>query len=695
MTSGHGFLDERSGVLKSDGAVQIVINVPADENPNDKAKMSKHVQVSTSGVVYETKTGRAASSQLANFVFPAGGGSAVGVEYDPNTKILHLKSKIALDWVGSGPQENKMHVEAGDLIYKEAEQKIYLSPWSKMQRQSTLIQAQNSVVTLQDGYLHQIDSDQPRGTDDRDDRHVEYSAEKMTAFFDEYGEMVQITGDKNARVVSRQTAAETLLTGDRANLLFAVTDTPLPNGTVKSESDLHLVSADGHAVAESKPLPVPGILPSETRLLRSEHIDLEMKPGGKEVKEIRTAQQAQLEFKPNRPEQVHRILDAARLRILYGENSYVDTFMGWNVATHTDKPASAGKAAVGKEGKPAGPPPPALTWSDVMTAKFVPGSNQISTIDQQGNFRYQEGVRKASAKKAFLEQALNRITLTDSAKVVDDSGSATADRIVMNQANGDMDAFGHVLSTHAPDKNEKPGTSMLDASQPMQAKADNMQTRENNTKIFYQGNVTMWQGANRITASKIDLDREEQSLHAVGNVVSELVDNKEESADADSGPKAVPVSADGPIYTTVEAPELLYRDDTRRALYTGGATLTRQGMTISCKKLEAFLSPKTKENNNDSSLDHAFADGNVVVFKLLPNNRKRTATSEHGEYFTADEKVVLNGGSPQMVDSIKGITRGRELVYYSGDDHLMVEGATKIPRVHADEEAVAGYRSLR
>jgi len=136
---------------------------------------------------------------------------------------------------------------------------------------------------------------------------------------------------------------------------------------------------------------------------------------------------------------------------------------------------------------------------------------------------------------------------------------------------------------------------------------------------------------------------------------------------------------DGPVYTTVEAPELLYRDDTRRALYTGGATLIRQGMTITCKKLEAFLSPKTSQNNGDSSLDHAFADGNVMVFKTLANNRKRTATSEHGEYFTADEKVVLNGGAPQMVDSIKGITRGRELVYYSGDDHLVVEGANKTP----------------
>jgi lipopolysaccharide export system protein LptA len=685
VTSGHALFDTRSGVMKSNGPVHIIIHVPSEMDAADTQKLAKYVQVITSGVTYETKTGKASSDQAATFVFPAGGGKAIGVEYDPNTKILHLKSKIALDWVGNGPPENKMHVEAGDLVYKEAEQKVYLSPWSKMQRQSTTIEAQNSVITLQDGTLHQIDSDHPSGVDDRDDRHVAYSAEKMTAFFNEYGEMVQITGDKNARVVSKQTAAQTVLTGDKANLLFAVVDTPESGGVVKSESDLHLVTADGHAVAESAPLPVPGILPSETRILRSEHIELEMRPGGQEVQEIRTAQQAQLEFKPNRPEQVHRVLDASRLRIIYGENSYVDTFMGWNVATHTDKPASASKAATGKDSKPGGPAPPALTWSDVMTAKFAPGTNQISTIDQQGNFRYQEGVRKATAKKAFLEQTLNRITLTDSAKVIDDSGSATADRIIMNQANGDMDAVGHVLSTHAPDKNEKPGTSMLDASQPMQARADCMQTRESNTQIFYQGNVTMWQGANRISADKIDLDREEQSLHAVGKVVSELVDNKDRSTDADPAggaankAKTTPVASDGPIYTTVEAPELLYRDDTRRALYTGGATLTRQGMTITCKKLEAFLTPKTAQNNSDSSLDHAFADGNVMVFKELANNRKRTATSEHGEYFTADEKVVLNGGSPQMVDSIKGITRGRELVYYSGDDHLLVEGANKSP----------------
>ena len=50
-----------------------------------------------------------------------------------------MKSQVVLD-------RNGMHVEAGDLIYNEGEQKIYLSPWSKLQRQSMTIQAQKYAV---------------------------------------------------------------------------------------------------------------------------------------------------------------------------------------------------------------------------------------------------------------------------------------------------------------------------------------------------------------------------------------------------------------------------------------------------------------------------------------------------------------------------------------------------------------------
>lgn len=674
----HALFNEGSGILKADGPVSMVINVPSDKDAADKNEVAKRVRVTTSGVTYETKSGKANTDQPASFVFTEGDGHGVGAEYDPNTKTLHLKSQIALDWIGNGPAEKKIHIETGDLIYKEAEQKIYLSPWSKLQRQTTTIQAQNSIVVLEDGRLHQVDAEHPFGTDDRESKHTDYSADHMTGLFDEDGNLMQIVGQNNARVVSSEPGSRTVMTGDRANLRFAL-QPKQRNGEAESDSVLHLVMADGHAVAESTPLPQPGVDLAETRILRSEHIELEMKPGGQEVQEIRTPSEAQLEFRPNRPEQSHRFVNASHLRVAYGASSYVDKLQAWNASTHTDKPASAVKNKTA-DGKPAGPPAPALTWSDLMTVKFTPDTNKVATIEQSGNFRYEEGARKAWAKKAFLEQTINRITLVDSARVLDDTGSAIADTIVMNQANGDMDATGHVVSTHQPDPKQKPGTSMLDDKQPMQAKADNMQTRENNTKVHYEGHALMWQGANRTSANVIDIDRDEQALHASGDVVSELVDNKQTANAPAGGSSSQPQSqpaASMPVFTIVNAPDLFYRDDMRVAVYTGGVKLTREKMTVTAKQLKSFLNPKDEKNTNQSSLDHAFADGNVSIFEVVSPGRTRTGKAEHCEYYAKEDKVVLNGGTPQMVDSYKGITKGRQLTYFSGDDHLIVEGEKK------------------
>ncbi len=331
-------LDERSQVLTSEGPVSIVMNVPVDKDAEDKAELAKRVQVYTSGVTYNTKTLKAYTDQPATFVFPNGSGKSTGLEYDPTTKLLHLKSQVILD-------RNGMHIEAGDLIYNEAEQKIYLSPWSKLQRQTLNIEAKNSVVTMFDdkeyrGKVQQIDSEFPKGTDNRKGRQVEYSADHMTAHFDSEGNMTEVVGSHNARVVSTQERAKTVITGDKADLHFAMETKP---GKDKPDSFLQNVVAEGNAVAESSPVEQPGVVPTETRVLRSDTINLEMKPGGQEVQEINTPSKAQLEFKPNRPDQVHRVLDSSKLRIIYGDHSYVDTFIGSNVATRTDKPPTPGQ----------------------------------------------------------------------------------------------------------------------------------------------------------------------------------------------------------------------------------------------------------------------------------------------------------------------------------------------------------------
>jgi lipopolysaccharide export system protein LptA len=711
VESAHATFDEASGVMTSDDEVSIMMSVPADKEPNDKAATAKLMRIKGSGVRYETKTGKATSDKPAQFQFANGNGSAVGVEYDPAKKELHLKSAVSLNWVGEGPSTKMMHIETQDLLYKEAEQKVYLSPWARLKRDTMTVDAKNTLVTIQDKVLHQIDADFGSGVQLQGARKTEFSADKLITFFDEDGAITNIVGDNHAHIVATDPSARTTVNSQRGEMHFLVEDEEKA-GKTKPESILEAVQADGGAVVESVPLPRPNVQIGETRILRSEHLWMDMKPGGQEIREIRTSSAASLEFKPNRPDQSHRTLDASRLVINYGDDNTIDTLHAWKVTTHTDRPAKLNLIKEvkdsAKDAKAKKPPAPAVTSSDEMLAKFTPGTSQLAMIDQNGAFRYQEGDRQARAQRAHLNQVTNQITLIDSARVWDDTGSTTADQIFLNQTDGDMDATGHVSSTRVPDQSAANGSSLLDDSKPMQARADKMQTRDKNLTIHYDGHAVVWQGGNRTSANRIDIDRDEGTFHAAGNVVSELVDQKKQSGAAGDAPDpktadpkatdpkvadaksksqtdpkngaptatSTPSSAADMIYTVVRAPELLYDDDKKIAHYTGGVKLTRDRMTVSAKELQAYLRDNKDKKSDESSLERAVADGSVVVNEVAFDHT-RNGTGEHAEFYTSDNRVVLNGGIAQMVDSRRGTTRGNQLTYYSDDDRLFVEGEKK------------------
>ncbi len=48
---------------------------------------------------------------------------------------------------------------------------------------------------------------------------------------------------------------------------------------------------------------------------------------------------------------------------------------------------------------------------------------------------------------------------------------------------------------------------MLSGDEPLQATARKMDSRNRNRLIHYEGGVQMWQGANRIQADVVDVDR--------------------------------------------------------------------------------------------------------------------------------------------------------------------------------------------
>jgi lipopolysaccharide export system protein LptA len=625
----------------SEGQVQITLTVPIEGEPKHEL-----VGIKSAGVTLNTDTGHADTDQWVTFTFENGDGTATGATYDPDSHQLTLKRDVVVH--RRPPDMKPMTIEAGSLLYKETTGEVQLAPWGKFTRANTVVEGENPLIKLRNReYIQQVHAAHAHGTDTYPDRKVDYSADDLLMDFDDKGEVNKITGDGNGHLLETGETAETTVTGSHVEMNFAV---------VNKESQLTRVAASGQAVAQEKPLPAPGKELGETHVLRSENFEMDMRAGGKEIDRVITHAPGTLEFVPNLAAQHHRILSGNDMLIAYGSQNRIDTFHATNVKTVTDPNAEERKRGRAAQ---------SVTSSRDLLAHFEPKSSTLATMEQQGSFQYDEGERHARAQKASLDNGKNVMLLDTAARLWDSTGSTTADRIRIDERTGDFAADGNVKSSRMPEKDAKKNGQLLNSDDPLQGQADHMQSTDHNVVVHYQGHAMMWQGANRIEADKIDLDRKKKDLVADGSVLSSLWEEPKDE-DKKNGAK--------PVLTVVRAAHLVYTDENRLAVYTGGVQLTRTGTMVKSRELRAFLAPQ----GADDRLEKAFADGDVKIVQTVPG-RTRTGTAEHSEYYTNDDHVVLRGGTPEMVDSVSGKTQGPELIYRADDGSLEATGADGNP----------------
>ncbi len=636
----------------SDGAVEITLDLPMSGEP-------KHTPVSikTSGVTCDSASGRVETERSADFVFERGTGTAMGASYDPTTLALIMKHDVVMHWKTLGPHAKPMEIEAGRLEYREKDSQILLTPWGRLKRDSMVVEGENVTIQLQEDSEHhksiaKIDATKAHGTDAYPNRKLQYAADQLWIDFDEDGVIRKITGQTNARLVSNSPTAETTVTAFHVEMGF---------DTATGDSVLSTVDTSGNSVMTSRPLPIAGRPMPETHVLHSDRLNMKMRDGGHEIDNVMAHTPGTLEFIPNLSAQHHRRLDGSNMVIAYGGQNRIQSFRATDVRTQTDPSPDEIKRKI----------PPSVTTSRQIVANFEPNGSRLATMEQSGDFSYEQGDRRARASKATLDSARDVILLETGARMWDPSGSTAADRIRMDQRTGDYTATGNVTSSRLPDK--KKNSELLSGDQPLQAQAQQMDSSHRNRRVHYEGGVTLWQGANRIQASAIDIDREKRILVADGNVVTTLWE--EPKADPKNPQKK---SVGSPVLTLVHAPHLVYTDENRLARYSGGVVLDRPGLQVNGKELNAYLA----DTGADSRLEKAIADGAV---RMVQNNRAgvRTGTGEHGEYYTSDQHVFLNGGEPRLVVKKSNgkleTTEGSDLTYFANDDRLLVNGSSARP----------------
>ena len=651
--------DTGAKTLFAEGVVNITMAVPVDGPQHGRI-----VKIQSSGVRFDTQTGKATTDRAVQFEFDQGGGTSVGADYDPQTRELHMKTQIALDWRGKTVDSLPMHIESGEAFYREKDSKVILIPWSKLTRGTLRLEGGMSVVTLEKGEVRLAEIEKGHGTKEDPDRKVEFGSENMVMSFADGLLVTKISGDRNAHLISTTEAARTTVRSDKMDLGFEASG---------KESTLSTALAMGKSVAENTPIPKPGTQPGDTRILHSEVIHLKMREGGQEIDTVETDGAGTMDFLPNRPGLPKRLMTGDKIWIKYGDDNRIQSFRAVNVTTRTDKPPTE------KNIKEKTVPAPGFTSSKEMLAMFDPKTSDMSHLDQKNDFKYDEGDRHARAEHATLDQGNDLMTLDKGARVWDSTGSAAADLIVMNQKSGDFKADGHVASTRMPDPKGK-SSAMLNTDEILQARAQHMVSTDENAKIHYEGSVVAWQGSNRIETDRLDIDRDSGTLEADGKVVSQFVD-KDKDKDKEKGDGKATVkkakaktSTAAPIFTVVHAPHLQYTDETRIAVYSGGVLLQRPDLTVTGKEIKAYLN----DADADSSLNKTVSDGSVKIVSTA-RAKVRTGTSEHSEYYADDGKVILSGGTPLLVDSKDGRTQGDQLTWWANDDRLLVNGVPANP----------------
>ena len=638
--------------LYSEGEVEITLAIPFQGKPRHQL-----VTIHSSGVGFNSETGHAQTDRPSSFTFENGSGKATGADYDPETHELRMNQDVEIHYTPATPNGKPMLIAAGSLLYHEAGATIQLSPWGRLHRDTLVVEGENPNIQLQNHEIHNVHALNAHGVNDDPGRKLAYAADELWMEFNDHGEVQKIVGQNHAKLVSYAATSETTVTADRVELAFDVQ---------QHESLLTHVAATGHGMVASKPLAAPGREPSETHVLSSDSLEMKMRPGGKEIEWVETRAPGTLEFLPNVAAQHHRVLTGNNMRIAYGAQNRIDTFRATDVRTVTDPNADERKHNRGQS----------TTSSREILARFDAGSNHMASMEQTGNVEYTEGDRRAVAARAALDNDKNVIVLEQAARMWDSTGSTSADLIRMDQRTGDYTAEGNVNSSRMPEKDPKKNSQMLSGDEPLQAQARRMVSADHNRAIHYEGNVAMWQGASRIQADAVDLNREKRRLSADGNVVSNLWEEPKENPNqgAGQGKPAVPA-----VLTVVRAPHMVYTDDDRLAVYSGGVDLKRSGMEVKCRELRAYLA----EQGADSRLEKAFADGAVEIRQTAPGH-ERTGTADHSEYYTGEQKVILRGGSPKLVDTRDGVQKGmiqapQQLTYYANDDRLLGEGATGQP----------------
>jgi len=602
---------------------------------------------------------------------------------------------------GAAPDDDKglTHVRAASLRFQRDESTIYLGGPVELTRDARRLQAGDSQILLD----VQRNARRVRleggvvGGEQREGRTLRVQARRGLLDLTEQGKLQALQLEEE--VAWAFSAAESQREGraQQLELFFTEPAGTEPAGTepagvlrrIVASRDVQIVLRDpsvsstpstGSApLGSARDRPTTGqrlgfrgpVLGAGTQTLTAQQVEMTMAPDGQTLRRVATPSRSTLELVPSSP-------DEERWRIV-GQGFE----MGFDPAGNLSQFAAEGDVRVVAE-SPRRPARQRVSTSDRLAATLDPRARSVARIEQWGHYRYQDSEKQARSERAeyFAEQ--ERTVLQNEAAVWNSTGKLAADKIVLHNATGNLQAEGKLSTTYLP--TPSPGAQRSD---PIHVVAERMSYDAAGETAQYEGHVRLWQGMNLLEAGWVEFDRREKQLEARDRIYTVFPQPPAKSPTERQGNSSANSARSAPAGKTgntektepaepteIRADRLLYKQDERRAIYHGGVRMRHASASLTSGELELFFeSARAGAPAADSRrIERAVASHDVLI--LDPG---RKATAERAEYHPAEEIIHLFGKPAAVHDPLRGDTQGVRLTYRMGDDRILVEGEPGLP----------------
>ena len=511
----------------------------------------------------------------------------------------------------------------------------------------------------------------------------ELQARDLDFQFDESQHLKNAAGWGGAIARSLEKSSPREVTAERIEAVYTITATG---------SELSSLTTQGRTVMKMSPPAGSTNNPKVAeRVLEADSIQMMFQPDGQNLSHAEATGNALLTVTPV------VVTPVAERKKLHAPKFIADFFEADNLMkTFVADGGSLAEFEPMQEPKPNSPKRKKRTLSGKkMTANFEQESQDVADLVVEGEAKFIEGDRQATATNEAYKASTSLVAMRGKPQVWDASLRINADEIDVNIETDESFARGRVRTTYYSRETTGGAAPFNKPKAPVFLASDRATVRHREGAARYEGNARTWQDDNFVRAATIELDKNEKTMIASGNVNSALYNVEREieitpTAASVTAPVATKSSAPQsaslqpsagqpakrreviPIFVTSD--QMNYADPTHIVLYTGNVKIKQGADQIEAARAEVKIDEEHK-------LERLTATTGVVLTQPF-----RRGTGDQVEYTAATDTAILTGNLARVEDrEHEAVTTGAKLTLHLRDARIQAAdegGSRRVKTTH-------------